>query len=69
MVSRFLVNISLKVTVFLVVSSKACSPYKTTLNTGSSFYACHVVFDERLKDTGHGSRIIVSKYPKISYCH
>ena len=26
----------------------------------------HVVFDELLKETGHGSSIIVSKYPEIS---
>jgi len=29
----------------------------------------HVVFDELLKETGHGLRIIVSKYPEISHCN
>ena len=27
----------------------------------------HVVFDEILKQTGHSSRIIMSKYPEISH--
>ena len=44
-------------------------PLKATLITDSSFYVYHVVFDELLKETGHGSRIIVSKYPEISHCN
>ena len=35
---------------------------KTTLITDSSFYVYQVVFDGLLKETGHGSRIIVSNY-------
>ena len=69
MVSRFLVNIPLKVTVFLVVSSRPISPNKTIFNIDSIFYVYNVVFDELLKDTARSSRIIVSKYPKISYCN
>ena len=45
------------------------SANKTTLMTDSSFYIYHVVFDELLKETGHGSRIIMSKYPEISSCN
>ena len=44
------------------------SPNKTTLITDSSFCVYHVVF-ELMKETGHGSRIIVSKYPEISRCN
>ena len=48
---------------------KPISPNKTTLISDSSFYIYHVVFDELLKGTGHGSRIIVSKYPEILHCN
>ena len=27
------------------------------------------MFDEQLKETGHGSHIIVSKYPEILHCN
>ena len=27
------------------------------------------MFDEQLKETGHGSQIIVSKYPEILHCN
>lgn len=44
------------------------SPNKTNLIIDSSFYVYHDVF-ELMKETGHGSRIIVSKYPEISCCN
>ena len=47
---------------------KPISPNKTNLITDSSFYVYHDVF-ELMKETGHGSRIIVSKYPEISCCN
>ena len=43
------------------------SPNKTTLITVLCMY--HVVFGQLLKETGHGARIIVSKYPKITHCN
>ena len=30
------------------------------------YYVYHVVFGVLLKETGHGARIIVSKYPEIT---
>ena len=50
---------------YIVGPRKAVSPNKTTLITDSSFYVCHVVFDELLKETGHGSRTIVAKSSEI----
>ena len=74
--SRGSLRIPLVVTVFIVnlMCAAVCprrpiSPNKTTLSTDFSFYIYQVVFDELLKETGHGSRIIVSKYPEISHCN
>ena len=46
--------------------SKAYSRANKTTLTDSSFYVYHVEFDELLKETERGSRIIVSKYPLSS---
>ena len=48
--------------------ARPLTPNKTTLITDSSFYVYQVVFNELLKRTGHGSRVIVSKYSEISHC-
>ena len=32
-------------------------------------YYVHHVFDELLKETGHGAHIIVSKYPEMTHCN
>lgn len=49
------------------------SANKTTFITDSSFYVYHtpyhIVFDELLKEIGHGSLIILSRYPGVSNCN
>ena len=52
---------------YVVGPRRPISPNKTTLIL--LCYVYHVVFGQLLKETGHGARIIVSKYPKIRHCN
>ena len=67
-VSRFLANISLKVTAFLAALQWALEGLLAqTKPLLILYYVYYVVFDELLKETGHGAHIIMPmKYHKIS---
>ena len=66
MVLRFLANISLTVTAFLVALRWALEGLLAqTKPLLLLYYVYHVVFDELLKETEHGVCIIVSKYPEL----
>ena len=67
---RFLANISLMVTAFLVALQWALEGLLAqTKPLLLLYYVYHVVFDELLKETGHNALIIVSKYPEITHCN